>query len=193
MTGAPFTDECQLWCDRAVPRSTRTDQISSECVHCVGFRWPKTTILGKFWHFGGLLYLPPFTDEVQMWCAIADPQCTLTCQISSRSVYSVAFSWRKTPIFALFWTSTFSVVANWQQSDKVEHRYTTTNLPLSNGIDIISVLQRLHSEIWRTTSDIQDCDELEQTNRQTDRQKNSTFLAGPAADEIRAQPNLAWW
>ena len=27
---------------------TLTRQISSECVHCVGFRWPKTTILGKF-------------------------------------------------------------------------------------------------------------------------------------------------
>jgi len=44
----PFTDEGQIWCARAEPRSTVTDQISSECVHCVGFRWPKTTILGKF-------------------------------------------------------------------------------------------------------------------------------------------------
>ena len=31
------------------------------------------------------------------------------------------------------------------------------------------------------------------TNRQTNRQKNSTFLATPAAGEIRAPPNLAWW
>jgi len=23
-------------------------QISSECVHCIGFWWPKSTILGKF-------------------------------------------------------------------------------------------------------------------------------------------------
>ena len=44
----PFTNEGQIWCDRADPRSTLTGQISSECVHCVGFRWPKTTILGKF-------------------------------------------------------------------------------------------------------------------------------------------------
>ena len=29
-----------------------TRQISCECVHCVGFRWPKTTMLGKFWHLG---------------------------------------------------------------------------------------------------------------------------------------------
>jgi len=28
-----------------------TRQISYECVHCVGFRWPKTTILGNFLTF----------------------------------------------------------------------------------------------------------------------------------------------
>ena len=27
-------------------------QISSECVHCVGFRWPTTIILGNFWYLG---------------------------------------------------------------------------------------------------------------------------------------------
>jgi len=37
----------------AHPRSTLIRQISSECVHCVGFRWPKITILGTFWHLGG--------------------------------------------------------------------------------------------------------------------------------------------
>jgi len=31
------------------------------------------------------------------------------------------------------------------------------------------------------------------TDRQTNRQKNSTFLATPAAGEIQAPPNLAWW
>ena len=42
-----------------------TRQISSECVHCVAFRWPKTAILGKFWHFSELLYRPPFTNKGQ--------------------------------------------------------------------------------------------------------------------------------
>ena len=69
------------------------------------------------------------------------------------------------PIFAIFWTSAFSVVANWQQSDKVEHGCTTTNLPLPNGIKIVSVLQRLHGEIGRTISDVQKRDE--QTDKQT--------------------------
>ena len=94
----------------------------------------------------------PFTDEGQVWCPIADPRYTFTCEISSRSVYSVVLWLRKTPICAVFWISAFSGVANWQQSEKVEHGCTTTNLPLSNGIKIVSVLQRLHSEIWRTIS-----------------------------------------
>ena len=92
----------------------------------------------------------------------------------------------KNPNFCRFWTLAFSGVANWQQSEKVDHGCTTTNLLLSNGIKIVSVLQRLHGEIGRTNSDVQKRDE--QTDRQT---KNSTFLATPAAGEIRALPNLA--
>ena len=92
---------------------------------------------------------------------------------------------KKNPIFAVFWISAFSVVANWQQSDTAGQGYTTTNLPLSNGIKIVSVLQRLHSEIWRTISDVQKRDE--QTDRQTDKMLN--VLATLAAGEIRAPPN----
>ena len=44
----PFTNEGQIWCAIADPRSTFIREISSECVHCLGFWWPKTTILGKF-------------------------------------------------------------------------------------------------------------------------------------------------
>ena len=69
---------------------------------------------------------------------------------------------KKKRFLAFFWTTAFSVVANWQQYDKVEHGCTTTNLPLSNGIKIVSVLQRFHYEIWRTISDVQKRDE--QTN-----------------------------
>jgi len=34
---SPFTDEGQIWCVTADPRSVLTRQIVSECVHCVGF------------------------------------------------------------------------------------------------------------------------------------------------------------
>ena len=182
----PFTDDGQIWCARADPRSTRTRQKLSKCVHCVGFWWPKTIILGKFWLLGGLLYRSTFTDEGQIWCAIADPWSTHMCQISSRSVYSVALCWRKTPMFALFWTSAFSGVTNKQQSEKVEHRCTTTNLPLSNGIKIVSVLQGLHDEIGRIISDFQKRDE--QTNRQP--KKTLTFLAATAAG--KSEPHQTW-
>ena len=127
-----------------------------------------------------------FTNEGYMLCAIADPWYTLTCQTASRSVYSVALCWRKPQFLPFFWISAFSGVAIWQQSEKVEHGYTTTNLPLSNGIKIVSILPRLHGEIGRTIYDVQNRDE--QTNRQT---KISAFLAAPAAGEIRAPPNLA--
>ena len=98
----PFYQWGQIWAARADPRSTSTGQISSECVHCVGCRWPKTTILGKFWHFWGLLYRPPFIDEGQIWCAIADPRSTLTCQISSRSGFFCRPLVAKNPQFLRF-------------------------------------------------------------------------------------------
>ena len=108
----PITDEGQILCAWADPRSTLTCQISSECVHCVGFQWPKTHNFGQILTFWGLLYRLPFTDDGQIWCAIADPRYTLTCQISPRSVYSVTLCWRKPRFFAVFWTSAFSVVAD---------------------------------------------------------------------------------
>jgi len=59
----------------------------------------------QFWANFDFLGAPvptPFTDP-NVVCYIADPRYTFTCQISSRSVYSVALCWRKTPIFAVFW------------------------------------------------------------------------------------------
>ena len=89
------------------------------------------------------------------------------------------------PIFAIFWTSAFSVVAKWQQYDKVEHECTTTNLPLPNGIKIVSVRQRLHGEIRRTISDVQKRDE------QTDKQKKTQrFL--PPRRRVKSEPHQTW-
>ena len=80
------------------------------------------------------------------------------------------------PIFAIFRTSAFSVVASWQQSDKVEHQCTATNLPLPNGIKIVSVRQRHHGEIGRTNSDVLKRDGTDkQTDRQTDKKKLNVF------------------
>ena len=46
-----------------------------------------------------IMYRPPFTNKGQIWCAIADPLSTHTCQILSRSVYSVALWRQKNPNF----------------------------------------------------------------------------------------------
>jgi len=150
----------------------------------------KPQFLANF-DFWGFLYRPPFTNEGQIWYAIAD---LFTCQNLSRSVYSIAFWRRETLIFAVFWTSAFSDVDSCRQSEEVEHGCTTTNLPLSNDIKISSVLQRLHGEIGRTNSDVQKCDVTKSvTDRKsvTDKQKNSTFFATQVAGENRAPPNLA--
>ena len=47
-------------------------------------------------------------------------------------------------------------IAIWQQSVKFGHGCTSTNLPLYNGIKIVSVLQRLHGEIVRRMSVVQE-------------------------------------
>ena len=93
-----------------------------------------------------------------------------------RFILSPSFGEKKT-IFAIFWTSAFSGVANWQQSEKVEHWRTTANHRSTNGIKIFSVLQRLHGEIVRTISDVQKRDE--QTNKQTDKQKLNVLKSEP--------------
>jgi len=87
------------------------------------------------------------------------------------------------------WTLAFNGVANWQEFENAEHGCTTTNIPLSNGIKIVSVLQCFHGKIGHTNSDIQKRDR--QTKRQTDK-KLETFLAAPAVGETEPPPNLAW-
>ena len=88
-------------------------------------------------------------------------------------------------------TPNFRVVANWQQMDKVEYGCTTTKLPISNGIKIVSVLQRLHGEIWHTISDVQKRDG--QTNRQTDKQTDKkTQRFWPPRRRVKSEPHQTW-
>jgi len=151
-----------------------TCQISSECVHCVSFRWPKKHDFGQILTLWGLPYRPPFTDEGHIWYAIADLWRTLTCQISSRSVYSVALWRRKTPIFAIFLTSAFSGVASWQQSEKVEHMCTSTNLCLSNVSKPFLCSNAFVAKSGAQTLTFKSVTDR-QTNRQTDKKTLSVF------------------
>ena len=130
----------------------------------------------------GILYRPSFTDEGQIWCPRADPRYMLTCQISPQSVSSLALWRRKTPIFAVFWTSAFSDVANWQQSEKVEHGCTTTKLPLSKVSKSF-----LYSNVFLAKSAAQSLTFKSVTNRQT---KNSTFW--PPRRRVKSEPHQTW-
>ena len=53
------------------------------------------------------------------------------------------------PKFTILLNLAFCGVANWRRSETVEHGCTTTNLPLSKGIKVVSVFQRLQSDICK--------------------------------------------
>jgi len=89
--------------------------------------------------------------------------------MSSRSVYSVAFCWRKKTIFAGFWTSAFSDVANWQQSEKVEYGTQPQTFPYPR-----SSKSFLYSNAFMAKSGAQSLTFKslmnKQTNKETDKQ-----------------------
>jgi len=165
-------------------RSTLTCQISSECVHCVRFRWPKTTIFGKFWLFGGSC-TNPLLPVRATWCAIADPWCTLMCQISSRSVYSVALCWRKTPIFTVFGLQhlVLSPIGNSLRKLNTGAQLQTFPYPTTSK-------SFLYSKAFMAKSGAQSLTFKSVTNRQTNRQKNSTFLA--TRRRVKSEPHRTW-
>jgi len=120
-----------------------------------------------------------------VWCAIADPRYTLTCQNSSRSVYSVALWHRKKqflPVFGLRYLVVSTVGGRLRKLSTGAH--ATTNLPLSNGIKLVSVLQRLLGEIVRTKSDVHKRDE------QINKQKTQRFW--PPRRRVKSEPHQTW-
>jgi len=110
---------------------------------------------------GGLLYRPTFTAESEIWCAIADPRYTLTCQLSSRSVYSVALWRRKTQNFVAFGLRPFvvspigsnlrklntGVMDNYKPSpiQRYQNRFCTSAPSWRNRVHKL-----WHSRAWRT-------------------------------------------
>jgi len=77
--------------------------------------------LSKFWLWG-LLYRPPFYRLGPNLVCYSRP----TVHVYASKLVSIGILcclWRReTQIFAIFWTSAFSDVDIWQQSEKVEHR-----------------------------------------------------------------------
>ena len=111
--------------------------------------------------FWGLLYRSAFTDEGQISCARVDARSIRQAYLSSSGIEKTNFT--------ILLNSAFCGVTSWQRSENIEHECTTTNLPLPNGIKIVSALQRLHGEIVRRISAVQKRDE--QIYRQTKTQR----------------------
>jgi len=120
---------------------------------------------GQILTFRGLLYRPPFTDEGQIWCAIADRGCTLTCQISSRMVYSVALCWRKPhflPFFGLRHLVVSPIGSNLRKLNTGAKLQTFPYPTVSNAFMAKSGAQTL---MFKSVTD-------RQTNKQTNKKLN---------------------
>ena len=87
----------------------------------------------------------------------------------------------KTPNFWPFWTSAFNGVTNWQQSEKVEHGYTTTNLPTVSK-------SFMYSHAFMAKSGAQSLTFKSVTSRQT--KKNQRFWV--PRWRVKSEPHQAW-
>jgi len=163
----PFTDEGQIWCAIADPRSRITRKISSECVHCLGFRWPKTTFLDKLWHFWGSCANPFYRWEPNLVCRSRRTVYAYVPNFVSVGLFCRSLVAKKLekpkflPFFGLRHLVVSPVGSNLRKLNTVAQLQTFPNPTSSKSF---RYPQRLHGEIGRTISDVQKRD------RQTDRE-----------------------
>jgi len=125
----------------------------------------KTTILGKFLHLGDFC-TDPFLLMRAKFSAL-EQTYTLTCEISSRSIYSVAL-WRwKSPIFAVFWTSACSVSPTGNSLTKLNTGAQLQAFPYPTVSKSF-----LYSNAFMAKSGAQTLTFKSVTNKQTDKQTN---------------------
>jgi len=150
----------------------------------------------NFWQILTFLGAPvstPFTDEGQIWRAIADPRSTLTCQISPRSVYFVAL-WRQKNIF-------FHILSNFGLWHLVVSPIGSSLRKLNTGAQLQTFpcpmvsKSFLYSNVFMEKSGTQSLTfksvTKRQTNRQTDKQtKSSTFMA--TRRRVKSEPHQTW-
>ena len=158
---------------------------------CLSCRLPvaKNHNFGQILTFWGLLYLPPFTDEGQIWCAIADRWSTFVCEISSRSVYSVALCWRKTPIFAVFGLRHLVLSANGNSMTKLNTDAQLQTFPYPTVLKSF-----LYSNAFMAKSGAQSPTFKSVTNKQTDRltNKQKTQRFWPPRRRVKSEPHQTW-
>jgi len=141
----------------------------------------KNAILSKVWHLGGSCSLPSLPMRAKFGRLEQAHGLCLHVNFCLNWFILLPSGGKKICRFL-----DFSILW-WQQSEKVEYRCTTTNLPMSSGIKIISVLQSLHGKIGHTDSDVQ------RRNGQKMDNKTLNVFGRPVAGEIQVPPNLAWW
>jgi len=139
-------------------------------------QWPKSTNFGQIKIFGILCTDPLLPMRAKFGMLEQTYGICLRAKFRlNRFILSPFIS--ENPKFAIFCTSVFCDVASWRQSEKVEHGCTSTNLSLSNGIKIVSVLQPLHGTTWRTTLTFKAWWTNSEPDRQTDKKLDVFGLA----------------
>jgi len=140
--------------------------------------------LANFEFFGVGAPVPtPFTDEGQIWCTIGNTQCTVTYQISSRSVYCVALCWQKPPIFPVFVLDFLAVspIGSSLRNLNTGAQLQTFSYPTASK-------SFLYSIAFMAKSGAQSLTFKSVTNNQTD--KKSTFW--PPRRRVKSMPHQTW-
>ena len=128
---------------------------------------------GQILTFLGAPVSIPITDEGQIWCAIADPRSTLTRQISSRSVYSVAWRQKKNnlchslPYFGLRHLVVSPIGSSLRKLNTGAQLQTFPYPMVSKSF--------LYSNAFMAKSGAQSLTFKSVTNKQTNRQKTQRF------------------
>jgi len=159
--------------------------VPDESIYYITLQGQKNCNCGQILTFWRLLYPAPFTSHSQIWYASVDPSST--CQISSQSVYSVAFKWRKSPNFVILLE--FDILYLWYRqlaacgdSWMWVHNYKPCPVQwYQNSFCTPRPLRRNRAQIHK-----RDVTSVMDTH-------THTVLAAPAAVAIQALPNLAWW
>ena len=134
--------------------------------------WPKTTILANFDNFGRSCTNPLLPMRVKFGVLEQTQGLRLPAEFRlDRFILSSCGDEKPQSLrfFVVFWTSAFSDVANWQQSDKVEHGAQLQTFPYP-----MASKSFLYSNTFMAKSGAQTLTfksvTNKQTNRQTDRQ-----------------------
>jgi len=172
-TDSLYRYEGQIWCSTANLRSTLTRQISSECVHCVCFRWPKP----QFWahmDIGGGSCTDP---SVSIRTKFSAPEQTHSVRL--RAKFRLAPK-NRFAVFELRHLVMWTVGGNFRKLNTGAQLQTFPYPTPSKSF--------LYSSAFMAKSGAQTLAFKSLTNEQTD--KNATFLA--ARQQVKSEPHQTW-